>query len=69
MAKVSSTSYQSTKVQYAQSSNVGGKNVGRVQYVVKEGKDRGTIYYKEYDLSKPIDNIEIPTNEKDLNEY
>jgi hypothetical protein len=69
MAKVSSTSYQSTKVQYTQSSNVGGKNVGRVQYVVKEGKDRGTIYYKEYDLSKPIDNIEIPTNEKDLNEY
>jgi hypothetical protein len=37
--------------------------------VVKEGKDRGTIYYKEYDLSKPIDNIEIPTNEKDLNDF
>lgn len=69
MTKVSSTSYQSTKVQFAQSSNIGNKNVGRVQYVIKEGKDRGTIYYKEYDTSKPIDNIQIPTNEKDLNEY
>lgn len=69
MAKISSTSYQSNKVQFAQSSNIGGKNVGRVQYIIKEGKDRGTIYYAEYDTSLPIYEIQFPNTDEELKKY